>query len=289
MPVRLPRHPCVVASPRVAVVIPCFNDGGTLGDAVASVDRQDEPVELVIVDDGSTDEETRHVLDRLDAQGRRVVRRPNGGLSAARMTGVEATSAPYLFPLDADDELASGAIGRLADALDTHPDAKLAWGDIEIFDAVDLHVKGVDRLDPWHLTYVNDLPGTTLIRREALLDAGGYVLPNGYEDWDLWLTFVERGWNGVHVPGVTLRYRRRAGRMNEDSLGRHARLYDDLRARHHELFRQRRALWARSTAPLGARLLLPLVDASPLSPRDKHRLYLLFSHPRRTLKGRKMA
>jgi glycosyltransferase involved in cell wall biosynthesis len=279
-----------VTSARVAVVVPCFNDGGTIDNTIASVDRQDEAVELVVVDDGSTEVETRGVLERLEASGRRVLRRPNGGLSAARMTGVEATSARYVFPLDADDELAPGALTRLADALDANPQAKLAWGDIEIFDAAELFVPGVERLDAWHLTYVNDLPGTTLIRRDALLEAGGYVLPTGYEDWDLWLTFVERGWNGVRVPGLTLRYRRRRGRLNEDSLGRHARLYGDLRSRHIELFRRRRSLWLRSSAPLGARLLLPVVGAMPaLSARDRHRLYLLFSHPRRTLAGRRTA
>lgn len=278
-----------MTTPRVTVIVPCFDDGATIENTLASVDRQDEPVELVIVDDGSNDEETRRVLERLEGSGRRVLRRPNGGLSAARMTGIEATAAPYVFPLDADDELAPGAIRRLADALDAHPEAKLAWGDIEIFDAAELVVPGVDRLDAWHLTYVNDLPGTTLIRRDALLEAGGYVLPTGYEDWDLWLTFVERGWNGVRVPGVTLRYRRRRGRMNEDALGRHAGLYRDLRSRHPELFRRRRSLWLRSSAPVGARILLPLVGASPLSPRNKHRLFLLLSHPRRTLRGRRTA
>jgi glycosyltransferase involved in cell wall biosynthesis len=274
---------------RVTVIVPCFDDGRTIESTIASVDRQDEAVELVIVDDGSTDEETCRILDRLEASGQRILRRPNGGLSAARMTGIEATSAPYVFPLDADDELAPGAIRRLADALDQHPDAKLAWGDIEIFDAAELLVPGVERLDAWHLTYVNDLPGTTLIRRDALVAAGGYVLPAGYEDWDLWMTFVERGWNGVRVPGVTLRYRRRRGRMNEDSLGRHAGLYGDLQSRHPDLFRRRRSLWLRSSARIGTRLLLPLVAASPLSPRDKHRFYLLFSHPLRTLQGRKTA
>lgn len=272
---------------RVAVIVPCFNDGATLVGTLASVDGQDEAVELVVVDDGSTDERTLRVLDELRAQGRRVIRRPNGGLSAARMTGVDATSSQYVFPLDADDELLPGAVRALADALDADAHAKMAWGDVEIFDAVSLGVRSVDRLDPWHLTYLNEIPGTSLIRRDALLEAGGFVLAAGYEDWDLWLTFVERGWNGVHVARPTLRYRRQAGRMNEDALDRHERLYDELRARHPKIFGMRRATWPHSHAPLRARILLPLVRAVPfLSARDKHRLYLLFSHPRRAIAGR---
>ena len=57
-----------------------------------------------------------------------VVRRENGGLSPARMTGVEATAAPYVFPLDADDMLVPGALAALADALDATPAAALALG-----------------------------------------------------------------------------------------------------------------------------------------------------------------
>jgi glycosyltransferase involved in cell wall biosynthesis len=273
-------------STRVAVVVPCFNDGATLPQTLASLEGQ-EAHELVVVDDGSDDPATLHVLAGLEQAGVRVARRPNGGLSAARMTGVQATTAPYVLPLDADDLLAPGAVAALADALDAHPEAKLAWGDVRIFGTIELLVRLPERLDPWHLTYLNDVPGTCLIRRDALLDAGGWVLLSGYEDWDLWLTFVERGWNGVRAPRVTLHYRRSRGRMNEDSLGRHAQLYETVRSRHPALFAARRANWRRSTAPPAARILLPLVAAAPfLSDRDRHRLYLLFSYPRRALRGR---
>src|ERR1043166_895150 len=103
--------------PRVAVVVPCFDDGETLSTALASLAGQEEH-ELVVVDDGSTDPDTLTVLAELERNGVQVVRRPNGGLSAARMSGVEATSAPYVMPLDADDALAPGALRALADALD---------------------------------------------------------------------------------------------------------------------------------------------------------------------------
>src|SRR5438552_298882 len=72
--------------PRVAVVVPCFDDGETLPDALASLAEQ-EPHELVVVDDGSTDPATLETLADVERRGVRVVRRANGGLSAARMTG----------------------------------------------------------------------------------------------------------------------------------------------------------------------------------------------------------
>ena len=83
---------------RVAVVIPCFNDGEFVADAAHSV-REPEPVELVVVDDGSTDEHTREVIARLDREGVRVIQHTrNRGVSAARMTGVAATTAAVRLP-----------------------------------------------------------------------------------------------------------------------------------------------------------------------------------------------
>src|SRR5436190_12269548 len=107
---------------RVAVVVPCFNDGATLRETLGSL-RDQEAHELVVVDDGSDDPATLETLRALEDEGVRIVRRENGGLSAARMTGVEATAAPYVFPLDADDALAPGALAALADALEAVPQA----------------------------------------------------------------------------------------------------------------------------------------------------------------------
>ena len=107
--------------PRVAVVIPCFNDAEFVRQAVESV-REAEPVELVVVDDASTDPSTQAEMDALEAEGVRVLRHEkNQGLSGARMTGVNATKAPYVFPLDSDDMAIPGALGKMADKLDSTP------------------------------------------------------------------------------------------------------------------------------------------------------------------------
>src|SRR5436853_1473565 len=225
--------------PRVAVVVPCWNDGNTLVETVASL-QGEEPHELVVVDDGSDDPATLKTLADLSGRGIRVVRRENGGLSAARMTGVEATSAPYVFPLDADDAVVPGALAALADALDAAPDAALAWGDVEVWGEVEAELAVARSLDPWLLTYLNDVPVASLLRRSALEAVGGWSMGSGYEDWDLWLAVAERGYTGVHVPRTTLRYRRRTGRMLDDCTPQHAALYANLRRRHPVLFAARR-------------------------------------------------
>jgi len=273
-------------TPRVAVVVPCFNDGETLPATLASL-RGEEQHELVVVNDGSTDAATLALLDELAATGTRVLHRTNGGLSAARMTGLEATTAPYVMPLDADDLLGAGALARLADRLDAEPDAAAAWGDVEVFDGVELRLRMPASLDPWLVTYLNEIPGTSLLRRSAVVEAGGWRLRGGYEDWDLWMSFAERGFRGVYVPTLMLRYRRTPGRMNEDSITRHERIYAHLHELHPELFASRAELRRSSPAPRRIKLLWPLIERLPgLSLYDRHRLCRFVRHPHQATGGR---
>ena len=278
-----------MSGPRVAVVVPCFNDGATLPETLASL-AGEEPHELVVVDDGSDDAGTLETLAGLERDGVRVVRRTNGGLSAARMTGVGETAAPYVMPLDADDVLGPGALTALTDALDANPRAGAAWGDVELFGAVELRLRMPATLDPWLFGFVNEVPGTSLLRRTALLEAGGWRLRGGYEDWDLWLSLAEAGWQGVHVPTLMLRYRQRPGRMNEDSITRHGEIYAHLRELHPRLFADRARYRRASPEPLHVKALWTLIDAAPgLSVWTRHRLCRLVRNPRQQLASRRGA
>jgi glycosyltransferase involved in cell wall biosynthesis len=276
-----------VSEPRVAVVVPCYDDGETLGEALVSLEQQ-EAHELVVVDDGSTDPETLRVLADLEEKGVHVVHQPNAGLSAARMAGVAATSARFILPLDADDAIAPGAVGALADALDGASEAAMAWGDVEIWGEFELPLRIGRRLDPWLVAHLNTLPVASLVRRSALLDVGGWQLRRGYEDWDLWMSFAEGGWRGVYVPAPALRYRRRGGRMLDDCVPRHDELVVELRRRHPRLFAARRRNWLRSRAPLRDRLVFPAIAALPLSELAKARFYQLVNEPRQFLEMRRL-
>jgi glycosyltransferase involved in cell wall biosynthesis len=268
------------SAPRVAAVIPCFNDPA-VSEAVASV-RLQEPCDVVVVDDGTTDEQALAVLDELRADGVRVVRQDNQGLSAARMTGLRETSAPFVFPLDSDDILAPGALARLADALEAHPEAAVAYGDVELFGAADAYFDNSGKgLDPWWITYASTVPGTSLVRRDAVLEAGGWQLnEGGYEDWDLWMAFAERGFGDVYVPGLMFRYRiYPEGRMWASAMANHEHLYARLRERHPDLFAQRRRNRRRSIAPRRIRLLYPVVERLPASQATRRRIFDLVANP----------
>jgi glycosyltransferase involved in cell wall biosynthesis len=253
-----------VGAPLAAVIIPCFDDGEALGDAVDSVRNEDLDIELVVVDDGSTDAATLAILTELERENVHVIRQPNQGPSAATMAGLNATSAEYVMRLDADDLLEPGGLLSLAAALDRAPGAAVAWGDLQTFGLTSFRVPTAPSLDPWLLTYTNGIPGAgCLMRRTAVLEVGGWQLWRGWEDWDLWLAFVEHGWRGVYVPRIVFRYRRdKAGRQMA-SEGHAEEHYVELRRRHESLFERRDENRRASDAPRVVKLLVTVIEAFP--------------------------
>lgn len=261
----------------MAVVIPCFNAGLVLLEAVASAEAEAD--ELVIVDDGSTDPLTLRLLRDIGRRGIRIHSQENSGLSAARMAGAGATNCPYLLPLDADDVLEPGALSELADALDTHPWAAVAWGDLQTFGLTKFQVPSVPVLDPWFVTYASLLPGPgSLYRRTALYEVGGWCRERAWEDWDLWMALAEHEYRGIYVPRVVYRYRRSAGSMMMRSLDEYEDLYQELQRRHQRLFQERGRNRVRSSAPAAVKLLVPLVDRLPLRPLTKLWTFQVMAH-----------
>lgn len=116
----------------ISVVIPAYNYAKTLPRAVNSVLAQlgDAKAELLVIDDGSTDA-TPQVLEQLQAEHPgvfRAVRKPNGGLSSVRNRGIEEAQGQYLVFLDADDEMAPGALAALTQHIAANPGSRLIIG-----------------------------------------------------------------------------------------------------------------------------------------------------------------
>ncbi len=103
----------------VTVVIPCFNQGRFLASAIRSVQAQSyEPLETIVVDDGSSDE----TAEVATAAGTRLIRQSNLGVGAARNAGLSSAAGEFIVFLDADDELLPGAIDSGVAFLDARPE-----------------------------------------------------------------------------------------------------------------------------------------------------------------------
>jgi len=240
----------------ITAVVPCFNYGRWLPEAVASLLAQEGGApRIVVVDDGSTDPETLRALEALPA-GVELIRRDNGGLSAARNTGYAATDTPFVIALDADDVMPSGALRALRRPFEADPRLGFSYGITRIFGEWD-GVMAFPPLDPYRLMYRHIIGPCGLTRRELWEDVGGYdpAFRTGYEDWDFWMGAVERGWRGAKVDEVTFLYRRHGDTMVFGARREYRRLYGMLRRKHAALFRRRRQLARESPAGAAERAM----------------------------------
>ena len=247
--------------PRIAVIIPCFNDGPLITETLDSI-REPEPIDVVVVDDHSTDAATSDLYPHLEARGYRVLRHArNCGQGVARNTGLASTTAPYVFNLDADDLLLPGVLTAMAALLDAHPDASVCYGDYEEFGAREGVRRTAPMLDPYRAAYVNKWPGLAMFRRATLVAVGGWPTTRGHEDWGLWMTLAERGDKALHTGGVVFRYRvsmeRSFARHRQD----HVAVYRDLKQRHPELFANLGPHRRRSGLPWVWKFVYPLLYA----------------------------
>lgn len=196
---------------KVSVVIPCFNHGEFLPEAVGSVTgmgRQD--VELIVVDDGSTDDRTRKEMEKLRANGIRVISQENKGLSAARNAAIAASTGEYVLPLDADNRLRPAYIDHGIRILDANPEVGVVYGDAQLMGTRTGHWH-VGPFDPNRLLNWNYIDACAIYRRSVWEQNGGYysTMPDqgGHEDWDFWIGALEHGWQFVYVREVLFEYR----------------------------------------------------------------------------------
>lgn len=239
--------------PVVSVVIPCFNLGRFLDEAVQSALGQTfEDVEVVVVDDGSTDPATRALLADYRRPRTHVVRSENRGLPAARNLGIRSSRGAYVCALDADDRLEPTWLEKAVGVLEADPSLAFvshwfrAFGDEE-WDWTPQRCDLVSLLDS------NTVNGAALVRREALLAAGLFdeSMREGCEDWELWLRLVRGGGRGAILPEMLYAYRRRPDSMSRVLLEGDAydRQYRYLLGKHADAFREHYfELWLRGEA-----------------------------------------
>jgi GT2 family glycosyltransferase len=212
----------------VSIVIPAFNQARFVSQAVTSALVQTHPdVEVIVVDDGSTDE-TPARLRAFDGRPNvRVIRQPNAGLPAARNRGLADARGEFVVFLDSDDELAPSHVASLAAALDADPEAAFAYCDVQIVGedgapSSDFSVAGARRVvsgDIFESLLMGGYfpPHACLVRRRVLDEIGGFDLAlGGHADYEMWLRLSAAGRRAAFVPERLARYRVYGGSMSKD-------------------------------------------------------------------------
>jgi glycosyltransferase involved in cell wall biosynthesis len=213
----------LVETPHVSVIIPLYNLGRFVGEAIESTLAQTigrNAIEVIVVDDGSTDG-GGDVARRYPGPVR-CHRQENRGLSAARNAGLRLSQAPYLTFLDADDRVLPDKLEAQLAGFAAHPEAGLVYTGCRHIDesGQPLPQRGWSRYTGdvlGHLLLGNLIhPHTALVRRELVERAGGFDESlTSVEDWDLWLRISRAGalWHCIDRP--LAEYRVRPGAMHD--------------------------------------------------------------------------
>lgn len=200
---------------RVSVVIPCYNQGQFVDEAIQSVLAQTwQDFEIIVVNDGSTDPLTVACLEQLNVPETRLLHTDNQGLPSARNNGIRVAQGEYILPLDADDRISPTYLEQAVALLDNDPELGIVYCKGEYFG---------DKNGEWLLPdyslaemLLNNIIFCTAFFRKADWEkVGGFdpAMVHGWEDYDFWLSLLELGRKVEKIPEVLFYYRIRSDSM----------------------------------------------------------------------------
>ena len=223
--------------PLVSVVIPCFNYGKYVEEAIDSVLNQTfNDIEIIVVDDGSTDRYTIDVLDKLNKPKTKLIRTTNQKLPAARNNGIKEATGKYICCLDADDLLKPTYLEKCLIKLESEKlDICYSW--LQEFGNSSL-VWPTEDFQLFTLLEHNCVIVSAVFTKIIWEKTGGYdeSMILGYEDWDFWIRISKLGGLGGKINEALFLYRKHGTSMIDSAKEKHDFLCNKIQNNHPELY-----------------------------------------------------
>jgi len=215
-------------SSRISIIIPTYNEANYIVGCLGSILNQDIDCEIIVVDDGSTDntvEICQPYVDKL------LVLKHTGNLGLLRNRGAELATLEYIMFMDADLRLAPKVLKQFVDVLSqTDDDVAFIYGDFVIKD--DLHMISYQPFSD--ILKANFIPITTVIKHSAFKRVKGFSEDlKRFVDWDLWLKFLKYGYTAISMNTILFYSVRKIKPMTPKQLDE---CYNAIRKRYPELF-----------------------------------------------------
>lgn len=215
--------------PLVSVIMPVYNYGSQFEKSIESVFNSTyKNIELVIVNDGSTDEYVLSKLNSIHHQNIKVLHKENGGPSAARNYGIKNSTGDYILPLDSDDRIYPNYIQMCVNILNKNPKISPVYCDTH-------HVgemQGMESRPEWSMDRLIQGPfivNCSMFHRSAFEETEGYDEEmKGWEDYDLWIRMGQKGYEGKRIPKPLFMYfhHEKDGTVSTDANKNMQELYD---------------------------------------------------------------
>ncbi|MFH6769647.1 glycosyltransferase [Gaetbulibacter aquiaggeris] len=223
----------------ISVVIPCFNDGQFVEQAVYSALNQTYPnIEVIVVDDGSNSE-TKQVLKILELKITRLITQENQGQSKARNIGIKEAKGEYILVLDSDDFSEPTFCEKAMHILTSDMDTKI----VSCYANLILENGITTRFEPQggsikDFLFFNQSLGTSMFKKEDWAFCGGYdeTMRNGFEDWEFFIRLLKNGGTAKVIKEPLYNYRKRLSSTTSIANKNKYELLNYILLKHKELY-----------------------------------------------------
>lgn len=223
--------------PLISIVIPVYNQAQFLGETFDSVIDSSFPrIEIIIVDDGSTDDSAKVALSLKHKYADKVsvILQENSGPSKARNEGIKIARGKYILPLDADDLISPTYIENAVKVLEENPKVKVVYSEAEKFG----NKMGKWKLKLFSLKSIaldNMIFVSAFYRKKDWELVGGYDerMTWGWEDWEFWINMLKSGGEVIKLPETGFFYRiRKNSRRKSTNKASKQKTIDLINAKH---------------------------------------------------------
>ncbi|WP_167342342.1 glycosyltransferase family 2 protein [Nonlabens sp. SY33080] len=195
----------------ITAVIPCYNDGKFIRQAVDSLLAQTLlPEQIIIVDDGSK-AETRKILRSINHPLVEIVYQENQGVCSARNNAIALASTDYICTLDADDYFEPTFLEKAHKIISTRANVAVVCCHYQRFGNNNLERDVIKPLGGSVANFLvqNNGIASALFKKSCWEEVNGYDVSfdKGYEDWDFWISILKKGWNMYVIPEKLFNYR----------------------------------------------------------------------------------
>ena len=195
---------------KVSIIVPCYNQGHLLNDALQSVlDQSYSNWECIIVNDGSTDntEEVSYEWVKKDQRFQYLLQK-NEGVSNARNSGIKHSYGKFILPLDADDKISPDYIKLAIDEFEANSTLKLVYCEAKRFGDEDVIWK-LEKFSLENLAKKNMIFCSAIYKKSDWEKAGGYDIEmvTGFEDWEFWISVLKNGGKVIQLDYIGFFYR----------------------------------------------------------------------------------
>lgn len=229
----------------LSVIIPCYNQGAFIEDAIRSVyhSKTSYTVECIVVNDGSTDGVTKSILDSLNLPNLKVIHQENHGLGNARNVAIKHSAANLILPLDSDNKITENFINEAIALLKSSPEIDIVYSDRFFFysNSSKKIYKSVGNFNPNLLLLNNYIDACSIYRKKVWELNNGYAedMPiMGFEDWEFWVHSYKNKQKFHYIPKALYYYRDQPNGMMKTATSKVSMASRYILQKHSDLYSQ---------------------------------------------------